>query len=160
MDCKQLSAVAGCIRHADGTHTPVTIHYEYRDSASGNTQLHATRVSDAEGQPLSLAGTDVLTVGACPVDRVSLFSFERLVGAVGNVVVPVGTRSVTVFNRTSATISVALSGDAQAMPPFSAHNFARDPDNESFFGSPLVASVLGGSVDASEEIIFNFKTVV
>lgn len=159
MNCKQLAALAGCVRHADGTKTPVTIHYEYRNGATGNAQLHATRITDAEGHALALAATDSLTVGNCAIDRTSTFSYARLVGAAGNAPVPFGTVSVTVFNYTSSSLSVSLSGDAQALPPFSAHNFSRDPDTEESFSGPIVAAVLSGSIGVQEEILFNFKAV-
>ena len=62
-----MEAIVGCLTTAAGVKTDVTIHYEYRVSATGNRTLHATRYTNAAGTAIVPAGTDVITPGSCPV---------------------------------------------------------------------------------------------
>jgi hypothetical protein len=65
--CKQVATLAGCLVEAGQPGVPVVIHYEYRDAASGNPQIHATRYTDAAGTPIALAAGQSVIAGACPV---------------------------------------------------------------------------------------------
>jgi hypothetical protein len=66
MQCSDIEVVAGCRRGADGKPLgSLSIHYEYRTSASGARTLHATRYSDSTGAIIAIAGGEVVSVGAC-----------------------------------------------------------------------------------------------
>lgn len=64
VDCRQLTTELGC-RLSGGISTPVIIHYEYREAASGETVLYATRYTDADGVPIAPLPGDVFTPGSC-----------------------------------------------------------------------------------------------
>ena len=160
MDCKHLAPVIGCLRREVGPAEQVIVHYEYRTNAVGNAVMHAVRVTNALGIAIVVGPNDVVDVGFCAAEQYSTeFSHHRFVGAVGTVALPVGTRSITVFNNTSATLGLTIGSDTQAVPPFSAHNISMSPDNERTFGASVSVSVLSGTVGGAEDVILNFKAV-
>ena len=111
--CFLLEALPGCLTNAAGVKTSISIHYEYRASATGAAVLHATRYTDAAGVPITLAVGDVVSVGACPVAAPDV-EWERLcdVSAAG---------VVTEFFRRSIT-----SFDAAGVPSVAVADFALD----------------------------------
>jgi hypothetical protein len=72
LKCKEMEVAAGCLTHADGTQENIAIHYEYSTPKVPNGQpcvviISKTTYTDAAGNPVALAATDVVTPGACPV---------------------------------------------------------------------------------------------
>jgi hypothetical protein len=67
MDCKELSAVVGCLSVAGVPNRTVVIHYEYGPGGSGYATLLATRYTTVDGTPITLAAGETVAAGACPV---------------------------------------------------------------------------------------------
>jgi hypothetical protein len=96
--CSEISAVAGCLTTAAGVKTNLVIHYEYRTAANGNRTLHATRYTDAAGNPVSPAPTDVVEAGQCAVAQPDV-EWERLCDkSAAGVVTEFFRRSITSFS--------------------------------------------------------------
>lgn len=109
--CSEMEAVVGCLTNAAGLKTDIAIHYEYRVSAAGERTLHKTRYTNAAGVPITLAGTDVVTVGQCPIAQPDV-EFEVLCDkSAAGVVTEFIRRTVTVFSATNVpTTTVANLG--------------------------------------------------
>lgn len=72
MDCQHFSTAIVCYTDAGGVKTSLVAHYEYRNAASGEAQLHAVRYTTSEGVPVDTsAGT--VEVGACSVSLGTIF---------------------------------------------------------------------------------------
>lgn len=104
--CSELEAVIGCLTDAAGAKTSIVIHYEYRVSAAGNRTLHATRYTNAAGVPITLAGTDVVTPGQCPIASPDV-EFEIICDkSAAGVVTEFVRRTVTTFSATNVPTTV------------------------------------------------------
>lgn len=99
--CSEMEVVAGCLTTAAGVKTDIAIHYEYRVSEAGERTLHKTRYTNAAGVPITPAGTDVVTVGQCPIAQPDV-EFEILCDkSAAGVVTEFVRRKVTVFSSTN-----------------------------------------------------------
>jgi hypothetical protein len=106
MDCKELSAVAGCLSVAGVPNRSVTIHYEYGLSATGYAALLAVRYTEANGVPIALAAGETVTPGACPVAAPDI-EWEKMCDVLANgTVVEFYHRIVTTFDAAAVPTSV------------------------------------------------------
>jgi hypothetical protein len=106
MNCKELTAVPGCLSVAGVPNRSVTIHYEYGPAVSGLAQLIATRYTEADGTPIALAAGETVSPGACAVAAPDI-EWEKMcdVQADGSVV-EFYHRIVTVFDAAAVPTSV------------------------------------------------------
>lgn len=106
MDCKELTAVPGCLSVAGVPNRSVTIHYEYGVSITGLATLVATRYTEADGTPIALAAGETVSPGACAVSAPDI-EWEKMcdVQPDGSVV-EFYHRIVTVFDAAAVPTSV------------------------------------------------------
>ena len=97
MQCKQLSTAMVCYTPAVGVPQTLVAHYEYRDDASGDTVLHATRYTDAAGVVINTS-TGTVAAGMCAILPADV-EWEKLCDvSPAGVVTEFFRRSITTFN--------------------------------------------------------------
>ena len=118
MECKELTAVVGCLSIAGVPDRSVIIHYEYGPGLTGYAALLATRYTEVDGVPIALAAGETVSPGACAVASPDI-EWEKMcdVQADGSII-EFYHRIVTVFDASAAATVVVTDWELDKMTAY------------------------------------------